>query len=261
LSRLTRHAALGARWLACGARLLRFNPWLLGGMGACAALLLAALWAIPLLGGPLIALLAPVFLASFLLAIERIDKLNMPLPPVLRRAALRESPRQLFAVLRHERRVLPIAAVSLACMASVLLTNMLVWLIAGAAWVRPWLALDARGLLAIAAALLLALVLYFLLAAAIVYALPRTFLRDKPLVPEVVRSFKAGVHYAMALATVLAPLVLVLPVSLALAPLSGAAAYAAAIVLYAPVLPLVACALYCSYRHVYRPRPPVAAHA
>jgi len=261
MSRLTRHAALGRRWLACGWRLLRRNPWLLGGMGACAALLLVALSAIPLLGGPLIALTAPAFLASFMLAIDRVGKLNMPLPKVLRRAALRESPRALFTVFRHERRLLPITVVSLASMAVSLLTNMLVWLIAGSAWSRSWASLDARGMLAVAAAVLIALTVYFLLAAALVYALPRTFLRDKPLVPEIVRSLKAGLHYATALAVVLGIVPLIMLVAVALSPLSLLVAYVVALVLYASALPLVACALYCSYRSVYQPRPPVAAHA
>ena len=58
------------------------------------------------------------------------------------------------------------------------------------------------------AAIVLALAIYFLLAAAIVYALPRTFLRGKPLVPELVRSLKIGVHYLFALVTVFAALLL-----------------------------------------------------
>jgi hypothetical protein len=261
MSRLTRHAALGVRWLGCGWRLLRRNPWQLGGMGACAALLLTALSAIPLLGTPLIALVSPVLLASFMLAIDRVNKLNMPLPRVLRRAALRESPRQLLIVFRHERRVLPMAVVSLVGMAVSLAINMLAWLVAGSAWTSSWAALNARGVLGVAAALLIAVTLYFLLAAALVYALPRTFLRDKPLVPEVVRSLKAGVHYVTALVVVLGVVPLVMAVAAALSLFSIPAAYAAAVALYTPVLPLVACALYCSYRDLYRPRAPVAAHA
>lgn len=261
MSRFDRHAALGVSWLACGWRLFRRNPWLLGGMGLSASALVTALWAIPLLGGPLIALLAPMALASFYLAIDRVSKVTMPLPAVLRLSALRQSPRELFGVFRDERRVMPTMVVSLYSVFVSVLANMLVWMVAGSAWVKPWSDLGVVGLLAVFAALTVALIVYFLLAVSLVYALPRTFLRDKPLVPEMWRSIRTGLHYLFALLTVLGVLLLP-PLVGGIASLSSLSlAYVVALLANAVALPLVACGLYCSYRTVFQPREPAAAHA
>jgi hypothetical protein len=249
---------LGTQWLSCGWRLFLRNPWLLGGMGLCGSVLVAALWAIPLLGGPLIALLAPIVLASYYLAIDRVSKLSMPLPAILRRAAMLQSPRELFGVFRDERRIVPIAVVSLYCIFVSLLTNMLLWLVAGSSWTKSWTSLGALGWLAILAALLLALVLYFFLAASLVYALPRTFLRDKPLFPEIVRSVRAGMHYVFALSTLLALLLVPLLVAGVMSHSAWWMGYFVALLGNAVALPLVACALYCSYRTVFQSRAPGA---
>lgn len=261
MARLQRHVQLGVRWLTCGQRLFARNPWLLGGMGLTTSVLITLLWALPLLGGPLIALMAPILLGSFSLAIERISKLNMPLPAVLRRAAFKQSPRELLLVFRDERRILPIAVVCLVSMFVSVLTNMTVWLIAGSAWTQSWISLGVSGWLSVIGAIVFALAVYFLLAAAMVYALPRTFLRDKALVPEVVRSLKASVHYVFALITVFAVLLLPLALGAVASLASPWLAYALALLVNALTLPLVACALFCSYLAVFQPRRPVAAHA
>jgi hypothetical protein len=253
MSRIARHTRLGIQWLRCGAQLFQRNPWLLGGMGACCAAAMTLLWAIPLLGGPLIALLAPIMLASLILAIERVSKLSMPLPAILRVAALKQSPQELLIVFRHERRIMPMLVVSLCSIFASLIINVLVLQIAGGAWVKPWHGLGVMSLLLVAAAILVALILYYLLAASMIYALPRTFLRDKPLFPEMARSFRAGLHYRFALLPLLALLVAPLLLGVLATPVSALLAYLAGLIAYAVLLPLVACSLFCSYRSLFPP--------
>src|SRR3990172_11558215 len=67
LQRISKHLRIGWRWLTGGWRLVMHNPWLLGGMGLTTAALTAVLALIPLLGGLLVALLAPVWLGRALL--------------------------------------------------------------------------------------------------------------------------------------------------------------------------------------------------
>jgi len=151
--------------------------------------------------------------------------------------------------------------VSLYCMIVSLLANTFVWLIAGGAWAKPLTALSITGVIAVCAAVLVALVFYFVIALSIVYALPRAFLRGKPLFPEVGRSLRAGMHYRFALLTVLAvlfgPVVLAAIVSLN----SIWLAYLALSLANTLVLPLVACSLYCSYRTIFPPPSPTATGA
>lgn len=261
MPRLIRNTRIGASWIACGWRLFRRNPWLLGGMGACASLLLMLLWAIPFMGAPLVALLAPTLLASFYLAIDRVSQLSHALPAILRVPAIKQSPRELFRVFYDERRIVPMVVVSLYSVFLGLVVSITVRLIAGADWNTSFTDLSARGWLSVSAAMALALALYFLLAASLVYALPRTFLRGKPLFPEMQRSIRAGVHYLSALAVVLGALLLPIVVGALTSLVSVWIAYVAAFVTGALALPLTACGLYCSYRTVYRPKPPIAAHA
>lgn len=261
MPRLIRNTRIGASWIACGWRLFLRNPWLLGGMGACASLLLMLLWTIPVMGAPLVALLAPTILASFYLAIDRVSQLSHGLPAILRVPALKQSPRELFRVFYDERRLLPMVVVSLYCVFLGLVVSIAVRSIAGADWNASWAGLSVRGGVSVSAAIALALVLYFLLAASLVYALPRTFLRGKPLFPEMLRSIRAGLHYLSALALVLGVLLLPIVVGALLLPVSVWIAYVMVFVTGALALPLTACGLYCSYRTVYRPKPPIAAHA
>lgn len=255
MTRFKKHTRLGWQWLMGGWRLLLRDPWLLMGMGLCSALLVTVLSLIPLLGGSLIAFIAPMVLASLYLAIDRLSRLNMPLPVNLRRAAMKQSPRELFLVFADERRVVPIVIVSLYSMVVSLVTNSFLWLIAGSAWTKPLSALSAPGVASVLVAMVVSLILYFFLAISIVYALPRTFLRGKPLFPEMARSVRAGWHYVFALATVLG--VLLVPALIGTI-ISGRSAWVASIVMLfvnTVAVPWVACSLYCSYRMLYQPRP------
>jgi len=257
LSRFTRHAELGFRWLGCGWRILRRNPWSFGGMGLCVAVIVSVLALIPLIGGSLIAAAAPIVLASYFITIDRVSKSNVPLPSKLRLAAMKQSPRELLNVFRDEKRIIPMVIVSLYCMVVSLLTNTFVWLIAGSAWTKPVASLGLPALLGVLTAIVFALAVYFLLAISVIYALPRTFLRGKPLFPEIARSLKAGLHYLFALLTVCGVLLVPTLIGIAASPASLWISYALALVSNAVVLPLVAASLYCSYRTIF-PSPPAA---
>jgi hypothetical protein len=248
---LARQVELGRRWLKCGSRLFGRNPWLLGGMGVCAAVLLTLLSLIPLVGALVIALIAPILLASSYLAIDRVAQMKFVLPADLRRDAIRQSPRGLILVFRDEDHVVPTLVAGIFSLAVVLMTHLLIRVIAGSAWVAHWSTLDIGPMLLVLLAGLLVLVVYFLLAASLLYALPLAFLQDEALVPAIGRSFRASLQYALALLIVLAPLLL--PSLLA-----GLASYITVwlapfvwLLVVTVVLPLVATSVYCSYRTLF----------
>ena len=92
VKRLWKHLRIWLRWLVNGWQLFMRNPWLLGGMGLTAAIVLGVLESIPLLGGLLIALVAPIMLSSIYLSLDAIYRQNMVLPTELRLRALKQSP-------------------------------------------------------------------------------------------------------------------------------------------------------------------------
>jgi len=260
MSRLKRHSLLGLRWLQCGWRQLRRNPWLLGGMGIACSVVVSVLALVPLIGRPIVALLAPMFLASAFLALDAMTRQKLPLPAALRLPALKQSPIALLDVFRDERRAIPIFLVGLYSLAAALVIDLCALLVTGRAWTRPWSALDGTSLAAVLATVPLVLALYFLLAASLVYTLPLTFLKDEALAPALQRSVKAALHYVYALLIVFAPL-LVAPVVGAMVGRSAPwTAHALQLLLNALALPLVACGLYCSYRTVF-PSPEAAPRA
>lgn len=243
---------LGFRWLRCGWRLFRLNPWLLAPMGFLCALTVSVLTLIPLAGNLLVALLAPMLFASATLGIDTVSKHKIALPAKLRRAAVAQSPHELLKIFRDEERLLPAIAAGLYCMTIALVINMLAQLVVGDAWVNRWSHLEPGALLGVFATVLLAIVLYFGLAASLIYALPLAFLRDEPLFPAILRSFKTGMHYAGGLLVIL-PLLLLAP-----ALLGGFASYVSFwlanlvwLVAGSIVLPLTATSFYCSYRSLF----------
>ena len=251
MQRFWKHLRIGRRWLLNGWQLFMRNPWLLGGMGLTAAVVLGVLALIPLLGGLLIALVAPIMLSSVYLSLEAIYRQNMVLPVELRLSALKQSPRQLLAVFRNEKWVLPAATTSLLSVTTVLLIHLLVRLVVGEAWVANWSNLDhftRFGMLAVA---LLVFVLYVLLAASLIYALPLTFLRDEPLVPSLRQSLKASRHFTVALLVLLGVLLMPLLLGMIAASLSLWASYLLWLVIGSVTLPVVSASLYCSYRDIF----------
>lgn len=252
-TRLKRHGALGMRWLRCGWRQLRRYPWLLGGMGLSGSFFISVLLLIPLVGRPVVALLAPIFLASAYLAIGAATRQKMPLPPGLRLAAFKQSPRELLGVFRNEERVVPILLVSLSSLTVALVVDALALLAAGNAWSKPWGSLDVLPLLTVLITTLFLLAIYFLLAASLIYTLPLALLQDQPLFPALRLSFKAGVHYRIALVVLFAPLLVPTVIGALVASVAAWAGYAVQVILNAIALPVVAASLYCSYRSVFPP--------
>jgi len=243
---------LGFRWLRCGWRLFWRNPWLLAPMGFLCALTVSVLTLIPLAGNLLIALLAPMLLVNATLSIDTVSRQKIALPTELRRAAFEQSPRELLKVFRDPQGLMPAIAAGLYCMVVSLMISILVQLFVGDAWVNRWGNLEPGALLGVLAAALLVIVLYFGLAASLIYALPLAFLRDEPLFPALLRSFRTGMHYAAGLLAVL-PLLLLAPILL-----GGVASYLSFwianilwLVAGSFVLPLAATSCYCSYRSLF----------
>jgi hypothetical protein len=249
MARFTEQTNVGVRWLTCGRRLFLRNPALLGGMGFCMALLITLLSVLPMVGGMLIASLAPALLASIYLTLDAVSKEKRP--EVLHIKALKQSPRELFGVFREEKRVIPVIVACLFTMVTAVLVRVLIQAIAGSAWVKEWTSLGIVPLLEIAAALLVALVVYFVVAWLFVYALPLAFLQRRPLFPAMRRSFKASMHHAFGLLVIFGFLLLPLVVGVAASFAAQWLAYTTALLTGTLVLPMVAASLYCSYRTIF----------
>jgi hypothetical protein len=255
---------LGLRWLTCGTRLYRRNPWQLAVLGLIGAAATAALSAIPLIGALLAGFLFPAWLAVLYAALDATVQSSRPLAPA---AAIRSAPAVLARVLGDEGRLLQIVVLSLGALAVVLIAAMLASVVAGGGW---WVS-SAPGLLLYAragAAVVLAAAVCAVGAAGIAYALPLALLRRQALLDAVRASVRAALRHPWALAVLaglaLAPLVL----AAALWSWSPVLARAGALAAAALVLPLVAAGLYCSYRTLFplpaaRPAaaPPPAARA
>ena len=254
MERFRKHLRIGRRWLLNGWQLFLRNPWLLGGMGLTAAVVLGALELIPLLGGLLIALAAPVMLASVCLSLDAIYRQKMILPAELRLPALKQSPRQLLLVFRNEERILPVAAMSVLSVSVVLLIHLLVRLVAGEAWVANWSNLDYLTLSGMLVLALIVFVLYVLLAASLIYAIPITFCRNEPLVPALRQSLKASRHFTFALLLLLGALLLPFLLGAIAASLSQWAGYLMWLVIASITLPVVSASLYCSYHDIFTAR-------
>ena len=248
---VAKHLRIGRRWIVIGWQLFRRNPWLLGGMGFTTTALIGALTLIPLLGGLLVATLAPILLSSAYLAIHGVYRQKMALPVSLRLPALKQSPQHLVDVLRDESRIFPIAVTCVYSTAGALLINLLVRLLAGDAWVAAWSSLEWLSLLIVLGVALLSLALYAVLAASLIYALPLTFLLDEPLVPSVLRSLKASRHFAMALLVLMSLFLAPFLLSVAVSHFSLWGGYLVWLIAGSVVLPVVAAGLYGSYHDIF----------
>lgn len=246
-----KHAQLGLRWLKCGWRLFVRNPWLLGGMGGCAAVALFAVSLVPMIGSPLIGLLAPTLLASFYIAIDGVARQRAKLPPALRAVAVKHSPKEFLNLAREENRLLQVALLGLYSLAVVVVADMLAWFLAGTTWANRSLGMHYSAIPVVGLIGLLLLAIYLLLAASLVYALPLALLQNQPLVPAVTASFRRGVHYAFALLTIVAFGVAPFILGALLSLYSHALGVAGAVLALAVVAPVATCSLYCSFRTVF----------
>jgi hypothetical protein len=251
LERISKHLRIGQRWLIGGWRLFMHNPWLLGGMGLTTAVLVGVLTLIPLLGGLLVALLAPIGLASAYLAIDGVRRQPMVLPVSLRMPALKQSPWHLVDVFRNHAHVLPMAVACLFSAAAVLLANLPVQVLAGNAWVADWSSLDHAAQAGVLVAMLLVFSLYAVLAASLIYALPLAFLRDEPLIPSIRHSLRASRHFVVALLVLLGVLLMPFLLGAMVSVFSGWAGYLASFIISSVIFPVIAASLYCSYRDIF----------
>lgn len=251
MQRISKHLRIGWRWLTGGWQLFLRNPWLLGGMGLTTAVVIAVLTLIPLFGGLLVALLAPVCLASAYLAIDGVRKMPMALPASLRMPALKQSPLQLVDVFRNHAHVLPMAVACLFSVAAVLLTNLPLQLLAGNAWVADWSSLETGAQAGVLVAMLLVFALYVVLAATLIYALPLAFLRDEPLIPALRNSLRASRHFAVALSVLLGVLLVPFLLGGVVSLFSPWAGYLVSFLISVVVLPVIAASLYCSYHDIF----------
>jgi hypothetical protein len=243
---------IGVRWLGCGWRLFLRDPWQLGGMGLAGAGIIIVLARIPLLGGLLIALLTPIFLASTYLEADDASKRKRALPPSWRTAVLKRVPLDLLSVFNNEERVMPMFVLSLYSMAVVVLINILAHLITNGVWAAgSWLSLGIGALLANLGTVLLLLVLYFLLASSIVYALPLAFLQDEPLIPAMRLSLRMSLRHAFALLVIPGLLLGLYFLGVLLALWSLWVCYLVWLAAGMFVLPLAVTSAYCSYRTVF----------
>lgn len=245
---------IGWRWLTGGWRLFLRNPWLLGGMGLATAVLIAVLMLIPLLGGLLVALLAPILLASAYLAIDGVRRQPMALPVSLRMPALKQSPWHLVGIFRNQAHVMPMTVACLFSGAAVLLANLPVQILAGNAWVADWSSLDHAAQAGVLVAMLLVFSLYAVVAASLIYALPLAILRDEPLIPALLDSLRASRHFAVALLVLLGILLAPFLLGALLALVSPWIGYLVSLIISSAVFPVIAASLYCSYRDIFDAR-------
>ena len=251
MQRISKHFRIGRRWLTFGWQLFMRNPWSLGGMGFTTTVLVSVLSLIPLFGGLLVALLAPILLASAYLTIDGVYKQKIVLPASLRLTALKESPRQLIGVFHDETRIIPTAVACIYSATGMLLINLPAQFLTGGAWVANWSSLDRASLFGAVAATLLVFVLYVVLAASLIYALPLAFLRDEPLIPSLLRSLKASRHFVFALLVLLGVLLVPFCLDAIISKLSSWASKLAWLALGSVIFPVVAAGLYCSYRDIF----------
>lgn len=250
-ARLAKHAELGLRWMRCGWRLFLRNPWLLGGMGFCCSAVAAAFSQAPLIGRPLLGLLAPSAVASFYIAIDGISKQKIKLPPALRVSALKQSPREFLNVARVERQLMQVLLLGLYGLVVVVLTDILAWLVAGTNLAGPLSSLSLSALFGVAVANLLRIAIYLLVVASLVFALPLALLQKQALAPALVDSFRQALKYAVALLAIMAllsaPMLLGTAASLnspwlGLVIAFGTGGFA---------LPISLCSFYCGYRTIF----------
>jgi len=256
---MTKQTDLGLRWLNCGWRLFGRNPWLLGGMGFSCVLIVTLLTLIPIVGGAIIALLAPAFLASAYLVLDSLARQKMALPASLRVAAIKRSPLELVAVMRREDKLMPILLVSVCTMGVALLINLVVQLIAGSAWVARWSTLEILPMLGVLLVALAAVALYTGLAMVLIYSLALSVLQDEPLVPAIITGAKTLLRCPVAVLLVLAILLAPFLFGMFLSMLTPAFQYLVWILAGGLIVPIVVCSLYCSYRNLLTTRDSAAA--
>lgn len=257
MERIRRYLALGWRWTRCGWRLFQRNPWLLGGMGLCCAAFFVVLAHVPLVGGPFIGLLAPSAVASFYIAIDGVSRQKMKLPRALRLPAIKQAPREFLNVARQETHLMQVLLLGLYGLVALVLTDIVVWLVAGPALASPLAGLSITGLLGVIAANLLRFAIYLLLIASLAFTVPLVLLQNRALVPAMVDGVVRGMRYGVALLVLLALLLVPLLLGVLASVVAGWLGYLFGIASATALLPIALAGLYCSYRTVFTTAQPV----
>ncbi len=247
----SRQADIGLRWLRCGTRLFQRNPWLLTGMGLTAMAVIIALSYVQLIGHLLIALLAPLFLASSYQEIDKITKQKMALPASLAGAAFTRSPKALLGAFGDESNMINLFIMAILTLGGALLINILVHVLAGSSWVSLWSSLGFREWFGVLGTWLLALTLYSLLAGLFIYSLPLVFLQHAPLAPALGRSLWASARHPVGLVVILGVMLLPFILGSLAAYLSNIAGIVVRLLVGMIALPVVVASAYCSYRTVF----------
>ncbi len=248
---LAKQADIGLRWLRCGSRLFQRNPWLLAGMGLTAMVVIIVLNHVQLVGHLLIALLAPIFLASAYQAVDMVSKQKMTLPASLAGPAFVRSPKALLGAFGDESNLIPLFVTGILTLGGALLINILVHLLAGSSWVSQWSSLDFGAWFVVLGTALLALALYLLLTAFLIYSLPLVFLQGAALIPALGQSLRASARHLVGLLVILAVLLVPFILGGIAAYLSNVAGIVVSLLTGTIVLPLVVASAYCSYRTVF----------
>jgi len=251
VERFKKHVDLGRRWIRCGWRLFARNPWLLGGMGFWCAAAAVGLLQIPLIGGPLLGFLAPALVAAFYIAIEDVSKQKIKLPNALRVSAVKQSVREFLNVTRDERRLMQVLVMSLYGMIVVVLTDILMWFVAGTAIASPFSSLSAGAMITVMVALLLRFAIYALLSASLVFTLPLALLQDQALIPAMASSVRRVWDYLFALSVVVVLMLCPLLIGALISFYANWLGYLVGMLAAIFVLPISVCSFYCGYRTMF----------
>ncbi len=253
MKRLHKQAKIGIRWLNCGWRLFRRNPWLLLGMGLTSMLVIVILVSIPFVGSLVIAFLAPILMSGAVLAADELSRQKMALPASLRAAAFMRSPKVLVSVVGKSEHVATVLVMGMYTLAVALAINIAAYAISGGAWVNNLLSLDTEMMLRVLGTWLVVLMLYLVLTMSLIYSIPLIFLQGTPIVPALARSLQAGWRHLAGLIVVVGVAFIPFALGVIASPFSTIAMYTIWFLGGAIALPLFITSSYCSYRTVVPP--------
>ena len=251
MKRLRKQLELGVRWLDCGWRLFKRNPWQLLGMALVSMAIVILLTLIPFLGSLLVALLAPILMSSGLLAANDLGKQKMSLPASLRMAAFTHSHKALLRPLRDEKYTVTVSILAIYAVAVALLINISVEMISDGAWAWDLASVQGSDLLIALAGKAVACLLYLGLSMSLIYAIPLIVLRDESVVPALGLSLRKSARYIVSLAVILGVLVSPFLVGGLASFVFAPSSYAVWLIGGALALPLFTTSCYCSYRTVF----------
>lgn len=251
MKRLNKQLKLGVRWLDCGWRLFKRNPWLLLGMALAALVIVILLQLIPFLGSLLVALLAPILMSSGVLAANDLSKQKMALPASLRMTAFTRSHRALLRPISDEKYTVTMLILAIYAVTMALLINIAVEVVTAGAWSWDLASVQGSDLLTALAGKSMACLLYLGLSMSLIYAVPLIVLREEPLVSALGLSLRKSARYIVSLAVILTVLVAPFLVGGLTSFFSVPSSYAVWLIGGALALPLFITSCYCSFRTVF----------